>query len=63
MPWWSLESLRAANVDRIDAIHDLIARLEEKARQNPAEAPRLTELARKLRVGAAMLILKTRARG
>jgi len=47
--------LRAANVDRIDAIRDLIARIEEKARQNPAEAPRLTELVRKLRVGAAML--------
>ncbi len=29
--------------------------LEEKARENPSQAPKLTELARKLRVGAQMM--------
>jgi hypothetical protein len=36
--------------------------LEEKARENPEQAPRLIELARKLRVGAAMLEAEVRAK-
>lgn len=40
---------------RVSRARMLASRLEERARVNPAQAPKLTELARKLRVGASML--------